>query len=159
MPVAKPLSARQPSAKYLNVNALTNVRSFIDTNILVYADSGDESKKQAVALALIRVLRANACGVLSTQVLSEYCNVALNKLRLPHTDIRHQLEFWKQFEVVNVTPDLIEIALDISQTRNASYYDSLIVAAAHTSGCSILYSEDINAGQVINGVKIVNPFV
>ena len=85
--------------------------------------------------------------------------LALNKLRLPHADIRQQLQFWQQFEIVQVTPSIIEAALDLHQTRSLSYYDALVVAAAQTSGCTVLYSEDMNAGETIGGVRIVNPFV
>ena len=134
-------------------------RCFIDTNLLIYADSGDQPAKQRTALALLKQLRVNFTGVLSTQVLNEYCNVALNKLRLPHADIRQQLHFWQQFEIVQVTPSIIEAALDLHETRSLSYYDALVVAAAQTSGCSVLYSEDMNAGEMIGGLRIVNPFV
>ena len=136
-----------------------NARCFIDTNLLIYADSGDQPAKQHTALTLLKQLRINYTGVLSTQVLNEYCNVALNKLRLPHADIRQQLHFWQQFEIVQVTPSIIEAALDLHQTRSLSYYDALVVAAAQTSGCTVLYSEGMNADEVIGGVRIVNPFV
>ena len=140
-----------------NMNA--SARCFIDTNLLIYADSGDQPVKQRMSLTLLKQLRINYTGVLSTQVLNEYCNVALNKLRLPHADIRQQLHFWQQFEVVQVTPSIIEVAVDLHETRSLSYYDALVVAAAQTSGCAVLYSEDMNAGEVIGGVRIVNPFV
>jgi len=61
----------------------TNARSFIDTNLLIYADSGDQPAKQRTALTLLKQLRINYTGVLSTQVLNEYCNVALNKCKRP----------------------------------------------------------------------------
>ena len=130
-----------------------NARCFIDTNLLVYADSGDQIAKQRTTLALLKQLRINHTGVLSTQVLNEYCNVALNKLRLPHADIRQQLHFWQQFEIVQVTPSIIEAALDLHQTRSLSFYDALVVAAAQTSGCTVLYSENMNAGEAIGGVR------
>ena len=136
-----------------------SARCFIDTNLLVYADSADEPVKQRTALALLKQLRINYTGVMSTQVLNEYCNVALNKLRLPHAHIRQQLQFFRQFELVQVTPSIIETALDLHQTRSLSYYDALVVAAAQTSGCAVLYSEDMNTGEMLGGVRLVNPFV
>lgn len=156
---AKPPTAQEASAAYLAIfQPLAKERCFIDTNVLVYADSGDEPVKQRIALTLLNHLRLNQKGVLSTQVLTEYCNVALNKLKLPHADIREQMQFWQQYEVVQVTPDIIHAGLDLHQTRSIGYFDALIVAAAKTSGCTVLYSEDMNAGEMVNGVRIVNPF-
>jgi predicted nucleic acid-binding protein len=78
------------------------------------------------------------------------------KLALPH--IRAQLNLHEQFEVVQVTPTIIRTGLDLHQTRRISFYDALICACAQTAGCSVLDSEDLNAGESINGVSIVNPF-
>jgi predicted nucleic acid-binding protein len=151
--------AQEASAAYLAIyQPLAKERCFIDTNLLIYADSGDEPVKQRIALSLLKQLRLNQTGVLSTQVLNEYCNVALNKLKLPHVDIREQMQFWEQYEVVQVTPAIIHMGLDLHQTRSLGFFDALIVAAAKTSGCTVLYSEDMNAGEMVNGVRIVNPF-
>lgn len=156
---AKPPTAQEASAAYLAIyQPLAKERCFIDTNLLIYADSGDEPVKQRIALSLLKQLRLNQTGVLSTQVLGEYCNVALNKLKLPHADIRQQMEFWEQYEVVQVTPAIIHMGLDLHQTRSLGFFDALIVAAAKTSGCTVLYSEDMNADEMVNGVRIVNPF-
>jgi predicted nucleic acid-binding protein len=156
---AKPPTAQEASAAYLTIyQPLAKERCFIDTNLLIYADSGDEPFKQRIALSLLKQLRLNQTGVLSTQVLNEYCNVALNKLKLPHADIREQMQFWEQYEVVQVTPAIIHMGLDLHQTRSLGFFDALIVAAAKTSGCTVLYSEDMNAGEMVNGVRIVNPF-
>lgn len=158
----KPPAAQEASAAYLTalqpLAQFSKDRCFIDTNLLIYADSGDEPVKQRIALSLLKQLRLNQKGVLSTQVLNEYCNVALNKLKLPHADIREQMQFWEQYEVVQVTPAIIHMGLDLHQTRSLGFFDALIVAAAKTSGCTVLYSEDMNAGEMVNGVKIVNPF-
>jgi predicted nucleic acid-binding protein len=156
---AKPHTAQEASAAYLAIyQPLAKERCFIDTNLLIYADSGDEPVKQRIALSLLKQLRLNQTGVLSTQVLGEYCNVALNKLKIPHADIREQMQFWEQYDVVQVTPAIIHMGLDLHQTRSLGFFDALIVAAAKTSGCTVLYSEDMNAGEMVNGVRIVNPF-
>ena len=133
-------------------------RCFIDTNILAYADSPDEPTKQGQAIHLIKQLRDAQAGVISTQVLNEYCNVALNKLKLPHANVRARLRFWQQFEVCLVTPEIIAQAVDLHQTRSISYYDALIVASAQIAGCTVLYSEDMNVGESFAGTRIVNPF-
>ena len=96
--------------------------------------------------------------MLSTQVLQEYCNVAIKKLKLPAGHIRAQLDLYEQFEVVQVTPALIRAGLDLHQTRSVSFYDALILASAETAGCNVLFSEDMNTGEVMAGVRILNPF-
>jgi predicted nucleic acid-binding protein len=133
-------------------------RCFIDTNILVYAEASDDARKQTRALKLLRELTEGASGVLSTQVLKEYTNVALKKLRLPHTHIRAQLRFFERFEIVQITPALLHDALDLHQVRNVGFYDALIAAAAMASGCTVLYSEDFSAGELIHGLRVMNPF-
>ncbi len=79
-------------------------RSFIDTHVLVYAEASDAPLKQRAALTLLKGLYEEGLGVLSTQVLQEYCNVALKKLKLPAQYVRAQLDLYEQFEVVQVTP-------------------------------------------------------
>lgn len=133
-------------------------RSFIDTNVLVYAEASDAPAKQRAALAVLKQLYEGAEGVLSTQVLQEYCNVALKKLRLPVQHVRAQLDLYEQFEVIQVTPAIIRAGLDLHQTRSVSFYDALILASAQTAGCSVLFSEDMNTGEIMGGVRIVNPF-
>ena len=61
--------------------------------------------------------------------------------------------------VVQVTPTLIENGIDISINTQFSLWDSLMISAASFAKCTVLYSEDMNDGQVVNGVKILNPFV
>lgn len=133
-------------------------RSFIDTNVLIYAEASDAPAKQRAALALLKQLFESTTGVLSTQVLQEYCNVALKRLRLPAQHIRAQLDLYEQFEVVQVTPAVIRAGLDLHQTRSVAFYDALIMASAQLAGCSVLFSEDMNAGETMAGVLIINPF-
>ncbi len=133
-------------------------RSFIDTNVLVYAEASDEPAKQRLALDLLKQLFETTSGVLSTQVLQEYCNVAIKKLKLPAAHIRAQLDLYEQFEVVQVTPAIIRAGLDLHQTRSVSFYDAIVLASAQTAGCSVLLSEDMNAGELVAGVRVVNPF-
>ena len=141
----------------MNVKAMV-ARSFIDTSVLIYAEASDVPAKQRAALSILKQLYEGANGVLSTQVLQEYCNVALKKLRLPLQHVRAQLDLYEQFEVVQVTPVIIRAGLDFHQTRNIAFYDAIILASAQASGCAVLLSEDMNAGEVIAGVRVVNPF-
>ena len=135
------------------------MRSFFDTNVIVYADAADEPAKQQRAIHLIKTHRAAATAVLSTQVLQEYVNVALRKLRLPVPLIRERLGLYGRFDLVPATPEVIEGALALHVLHGTSFYDALILQAAIASGCSVLFSEDLQDGEVIGGVKIVNPFV
>lgn len=134
------------------------MRSFIDTNVLVYADSGDEPVRQARALSLLAEHRRQGTGVLSTQVLQEFASVALRKLRLPPALVRDRLGFYARFDVVAASPALIADALDLHALRGVSFYDALIVQAAIAGGCAQLLTEDMQSGAVFGGVRIVNPF-
>ena len=134
-------------------------RSFVDTNVLVYAEASDEPAKQRIALDLLKQLFETTSGVLSTQVLQEYCNVAIKKLKLPPAHILAQLDLYEQFEVVQVTPAIIRSGLDLHQTRSVSFYDAIVLASAQMAGCSVLLSEDMNAGELVGGVRVINPFL
>ena len=134
-------------------------RSFIDTNVLVYAEASDAPLKQRAALTLLKRLYDDKEGVISTQVLQAYCNVALKKLRLEPAYIRAQLDLFAQFEVVQVTPAIIRAGLDLQQIRKLAFFDSMVLASAHAAGCNVIWSEDMNTGEVINGMTISNPFI
>lgn len=134
------------------------MRSFLDTNVLVYADAGDEPLKQQKAVSLIGKHRLARTGVISTQVLQEYTNVAVRKLGLPTALIRERLGFYAGFEVVTTTTALIADALDLHALRGISFYDALIMQAAIASGCACLISEDFQGGALLGGVRIENPF-
>lgn len=133
-------------------------RCFIDTNVLVYAHANDAPLKQARALALLGELHGLGRAVLSTQVLQEFCNVALKKLGMKPFQVQTQLLFLRQLEVALLSPDLLDQALVLHQQHQMSFYDALIVSAAQASRCNTLYSEDFQAEQVFRGVKVVNPF-
>ena len=135
------------------------MRSLLDTNILVYADATDEPAKQRRALALITALRADASAVLSTQVLQEFVNVALRKLRLPQALVRERIAFYRRFEMVPASVDVIVGALDLHVLHSLPFYDALIVQAAVVSGCQRVLSEDMQHGAVYGGVHIENPFI
>lgn len=134
------------------------MRSFIDTNVLVYADDVAGTRKQEIARRLVASHLKAASGVVSTQVLQEYVNVALRKLRLPVDLVRSRLSTYRRLETVPATADLIASALDIHQLHRLSFWDALIVQAARQSGCVQLLSEDMNSGAILAGVRLVNPF-
>lgn len=135
-----------------------SVRSFIDTNVLVYADSSDTPEKQHRAVDLIQAHHIAGSGVLSTQVLQEFTATALRKLLMPPAVIHERLDFFAGFEIVNSSPLMISQALQVKVRWNLSFYDALIVQAAIQSGCAELLTEDLQHGATMAGVKIVNPF-
>jgi predicted nucleic acid-binding protein len=134
-----------------------SARCFLDTNILIYADSADEPAKQDAAVKLLKTLYLQGNAVISTQVLSEFSNAALKKLKLPADIVRQRVAAYSRFETINVTPPIINSALDLYQTRSLSYYDALIVATAITAGCTTLYTEDMNNGERIDLIQLINP--
>jgi predicted nucleic acid-binding protein len=134
------------------------VRSFIDTNVLIYADSADAGDKQSRAAALIAQHLREGDGVISTQVLHEYVNAALRKLALPLDLVRARLRLYSRFETVNASSAAIPDALDLHALHTIAIWDALILQAARQSGCVQVLTEDLQAGAVIGGVRIVNPF-
>lgn len=134
-------------------------RSFFDTNILLYSDDAADPRKNALATDLIARQRAIREAVLSIQVLQEYFVNAVAKLKVDVTVARRRVELFSRFELVLPDPAMVLAAIDIHRLNRLSFWDSMVVEAARVSGCSILFSEDLNAGQTIAGVKIVNPFV
>jgi predicted nucleic acid-binding protein len=134
------------------------VRSFIDTNVLLYADAGDAGAKQVRATALIAEHLRAGSGVMSTQVLHEFVNAAIRKLALPLEIVRARVRLYSRFEIVNASPAAVQDALDLHALHRISFWDALILQAARQSGCVQLLTEDLQSGAVIAGVRIVNPF-
>lgn len=131
---------------------------FLDTNILVYAEDADSAGKQAIAAALVAECYLKGEAVISTQVMMEYYNVAVRKLKLEPAFAAQRLRLFAKFRTVSTTPQLVLAATDLHRLHSLSFWDAMILQAAITSGCDTLYSEDFNAGQIVSGVKIVNPF-
>lgn len=131
-------------------------RVFFDTNVLVYAYSSDDLVKRQVALTLGSI----PDRWLSTQVLIEFANVFSRKLKTSWPDIQIALiEIINDNSVHTTSADTIAHATRLAHRYGFSWFDALIVAAALECGCDTLYSEDLNAGQVIEGtLRVVNPF-
>jgi predicted nucleic acid-binding protein len=136
-----------------------SARSFFDTNVLAYADDHDAAAKQKVAIELVAKHRRAGTGVLSLQVLQEYFVTATKKLHIDPAIVRRKVELLAEFDVVAPGVDDILAAIDIHRLRGFSFWDALVVQSAKQSGCSALFSEDMQHGQEIEGVRIVNPFV
>ena len=135
-----------------------SVRSFIDTNILLYADSADEPDKQAAALAVIGGHLRAGTGVVSTQVLHEYASGALKKLSLPDGLVQTRIDLYSRFDVVAASVGSLKAALALRAMHRLSFWDALIVQAAREGGCAALLTEDLASGATLAAVRIVNPF-
>ena len=133
---------------------------FFDTNILVYMQDASDPVKQQKARFLLSTHLDNGTAVISTQCLQEFYNVLANKMKQNKIQtklIMHSLS--ENIPVVQITPELIETGIDISVGTQFSFWDSLMISAASFAKCTVLFSEDMNDGQVVNGVTIKNPFV
>ena len=135
-------------------------RYFVDTNILVYAHDRSAGVKHRRAQALVEELWNSGRGALSTQVLQEFCINLRRKSGKPLSvdDVRLLIRDYATWEVVTNSPDSILQALDIEARYKISFWDALIIQAADDAGASILYSEDLAAGQRYGSVRVVNPF-
>lgn len=130
--------------------------AFFDTNVLVYTYSVTEPHKQAIARKLI-----NDCeSFISTQVLQELTNIITKKFQFSYESATNVVEeCCKNNHLFINTKETILIAHRVAERYNFSFYDSLIISAAFECNCSILYSEDMQNGQIIEKrLKIVNPF-
>lgn len=133
-------------------------RTFLDTNVLIYADDPSAGSKQSRAREVIQEAMDRSLAVVSTQVLQEYYSTAIRKLKLAPAAARDTVDCYARLDVVVVKPNLILRAIDLSRLRPVSFWDALVIQAAAVAGCTRLYTEDLNAGQIIEGVRIVNPF-
>ena len=133
-------------------------RVFVDTNVLVYADDEDGGKKRDRARALLRELVSSGRAVLSTQVLQEFFVVATKRLVLPAERARQRVEVLAQLDVVLVRPELVLAAIDLHRLHGLAFWDALVVRSASAAGCTRLLSEDLSHGQILDGVRIENPF-
>jgi predicted nucleic acid-binding protein len=129
------------------------VSAFFDTNVLVYKTSVDPK-----ALRAEQLLRDG--GVVSAQVLNEFVDVVRRKQRFTWNEVAVALDALVVLvDVVPVLPDAHRLAVEIASRGGFRIYDACIVASAALAGCATLYTEDLQHGQVIEGVKIVNPFL
>lgn len=134
---------------------------FVDTNILLYAHDRSSGPKHIHAKELIERLWESGEGVVSTQVLQEFCVNLRKKVarRLNGKEIRALVEDYFSWEVVVNDQAAIVQALEIEERHKVSYWDALILQAAGEAGASILYSENLADGQEYGPVRVVNPLV
>lgn len=134
-----------------------NDRVFLDTNVLIYCYTATEPEKQSKATAVANLPSV----VISTQVLKELINILRKKFDLDWSNIRSVLdEVERNFEVHTNTTSSVKEACLIAERYGFSFYDSLIIVAALESDCTVLYSEDLQNGQVIEKkLTVINPIL
>jgi predicted nucleic acid-binding protein len=134
------------------------VEAFLDTSVLVYAAAGrdGEEGKRRRALELIE---SGEFGI-SAQVMQEFYVTVTRKTRVPLTAIQalDWIDQWLAFPCHPLDDQLVRIAISHSERFRISCWDAAILSAAEALGAEVVYSEDLNAGQLYGAVRVVNPF-
>lgn len=135
-------------------------KTFVDTNVLLYAHDADAGKKHHVAKNVLAHLWESRTGVLSLQVLQEFYVNVTRKIPVPlpreiARDVVRSYSLW----CTETTPAEISAAFRIEDDSRIGFWDALIISCAAKSGASRILSEDLNAGQRISGILVENPFV
>jgi len=135
-------------------------RQFVDTNVLIYAHDVSAGPKHARAKQLLADLWAQGRGCLSIQVLQEfYVNITAKVQRpLDPETARQRVEDLSYWIIHSPTADDVVAAIRLQQTARLSFWDALVIVSALRLECRVLWSEDLNRGQTIDGLAISNPF-
>jgi predicted nucleic acid-binding protein len=134
------------------------LRAFIDTNLLIYAEDLDAGRKNRIAQQVLGGLISTRTGVISTQVLQEYFVVATRKLGVSPDSARRKIDLLATIDLVQVDLPMILGAIDLLRLHSLSFWDALILRSAVAAGCTTLLTEDLQHGQVIEGIRVENPF-
>ena len=135
-------------------------REFVDASVLVYAFDASAGRKKAVAEQLLANLWETGTGCLSVQVLQEFFVTVTGKVAQPLSadeaaDRVREFATWKVFAP---TADDVLAAIALHKRANLSFWDAMVAHAAAEAGCDVLWTEDLNDGQVIQGVRVRDPF-
>lgn len=137
-----------------------SARQFIDTNVLIYAHDLDAGARHERAAAIVRRLWEEGTGVISVQVLQEFYVNVTQKIPhpLPLAAARGLIDAYRAWQLVAPGAETVLHASEIQERNQLSFWDAMIVATAVQSGAETLLTEDMNHGQVVEGVRIENPF-
>jgi predicted nucleic acid-binding protein len=137
-----------------------SVPLMVDANVLVYADDVSDARKHAVASEWLDLLWSSHRGRVSTQVLSEYYVTVTRKLArgLSQGDARASVRRYQLWQPWQVDHQTVETAWGIEARFGVHYWDALVIASAQQSGCRYLLTEDLQHGQAIGAVTVLNPF-
>jgi len=133
----------------------------IDTNVLIYASDPSEIIRQDQALRILKHLETARLGRLSVQCLAEFMNATTRSRRTLYTqeEAIQQLErLLRAYPIFDLTPLIVLEAARGVRDYGLSYYDAQIWAAARLNQVTVVFSEDFSDGQVLEGVRFVNPF-
>jgi predicted nucleic acid-binding protein len=135
-------------------------RTFVDTNILVYAHDADAGEKHATAAKAVAELWESRNGIISTQVLQELYVTLTRKVAMPVAGniARRLIRNYLMWELVLNDGAIILHASEIEENYKLSFWDGLIIAAAYSKNAVVILSEDLNHGQSIEGILVHNPF-
>jgi predicted nucleic acid-binding protein len=136
------------------------LRTFVDTNVLVYALDEDQGERHRTAMERIEQLWDTEAGLLSTQVLQELYVTLTRKLKRPMTRPRARavVERYAAWPTHQVTPANILAASELEQRHSLAFWDALIVVAAQEMAADRIVSEDLQDGRMFGAVRIENPF-
>jgi predicted nucleic acid-binding protein len=131
----------------------------LDTNVLVYAFDIRQSSLQEKAKAIILKAEETATGCISVQCLGEFFRVVTAKMQLPADEMFKQVEYWQSaFPVFSLTPQIVLEAARGVRDYQLSYYDAQIWASARLNQIPVIFSEDFQDGQALEGIRFINPF-
>ncbi len=131
----------------------------LDTNILIYTFDPRDESRQEQAIALLIKLEGEEKGCLSAQCLSEFASAALTKLGLSADDVMDKIGNWQNaFPVFNLTPQIALEATRGVRDHKLSYYDAQIWACARLNQVPVIFTEDFQDGQILEGIRFINPF-
>lgn len=135
-------------------------KTFVDTNVLIYAHDVDAGRKHEIAKTVLRELWVSRTGILSTQVLQEFYVNVTRKIRapLPKPAARSIVSTYAAWCVDSMAAADVIAAFQIEDDARIAFWDALILAVAARSGAQRVLSEDLNPGQAIAGLTIKNPF-
>ena len=134
---------------------------FVDTNVLLYAfDEADKTKQQR-AREWLSACWQRRCGRLSTQVLNEFYANARKRFSsaISAGDARSEVRRYQQWKPWQIDQPTVETAWAVESRYGISYWDALMVAAAQHMGCRWLLTEDLQHGQRLDKVLVINPFM
>ena len=132
--------------------------TFIDTNVIVYSVDRKDPAKQRRAREIVANAIRRQGHVISAQVLNEFSNIALLKLKMTVPEVRKFVSVFRLIKTISLDSAWTDRALSIKEQYGIQFFDSLLLAAAESAGCDEILTEDLNDGQVYCGIKAVNPF-